>query len=430
MHPMQLLYTVQLTPLIAASIALGLYWLVVLVRIVQTTRRLPNGLDGIALAEARTEPDIPLLVVIPAHNEAGSIGLLIRSLREQDHERFHAVLALDRCTDGTAAVARREIDGDHRFEVIEIESCPEGWAGKVNAVRVGVERSAFTPEADLLLFTDADCVFHPSCLRAAAALAEGRSLDLLSFLSEYPAEAWFEWIVQPLAGFELMRQYPLLRANRIDDRQRPFANGQFMLFRASFYREMGGHAVVKDELLEDLALGRAVKQHGGRAGALLGGGIVRCRMYENWNQFRRGWKRIYVEAAQRRSARLRTAAWRLRTMSVLLPMLTVILGIGATWACASWRGATWTCLIPIGCAAAASAVYASAMALVCRTARVSPLAVPMMPFGAWVVSGLISQAARELSSGEPTVWGGRSYVREDRSNNRRPPDERDVAGTA
>ncbi|MBZ0171457.1 MAG: glycosyltransferase, partial [Phycisphaerales bacterium] len=244
MHTMQLLYTVLLIPLIVASLVTMIYWLVVFVRIEQTTRRLPSGTDGIALAEARTEPDIPILVVIPAHDEAGSIGALIRSLREQDHERFHAVLALDRCADGTAAVAIREIEGDHRFEVIEIDECPEGWAGKVNAVRVGIERSVFTPDAELLLLPDADCVLHPSCLRAAAALVEDRSLDLLSFLSEYPAESWFELFVQPTAGFELMRQYPLLRANRFDDRQRPFANGQFMLFRASFYREMGGHAVV------------------------------------------------------------------------------------------------------------------------------------------------------------------------------------------
>lgn len=425
---MQVLFVAQLIPLVAAATAMVIYWTVVFTRIRQTTRQLPTGIDGIALAEARTEPDISVLVVVPAHNEAGSIGPLIRSLREQDHERFHVALALDRCTDGTAAVARREIDGDARFEVIEIDECPEGWAGKVNAVRTAVDRSAFTPEAELLLFTDADCVFHPSCLRAAAALSEDRSLDLLSFLSEYPAEAWFELIVQPTAGFELMRQYPLLRANRVDDRQRPFSNGQFMLFRASFYRDIGGHEAVKDELLEDLALGRLVKQRGGRAGALLGDGIVRCRMYETWEQFRTGWKRIYIEAAQRRSTRLRTSGLRLRLMSVLLPILTGVLGIGTAWTCLSWDDAPLFWLIPAAVAAVGLTPYAASILRIYRMARITPFAAPMAPIGAALVSRLIFEAARELSSGEPTVWGGRTYVREDRS--RAPKQARKTAGAS
>lgn len=413
MQPMELLFTVLMIPLIAASIALAVFWCVVFVRIGQTARALPTGLDGIALAEARTGPDIPILVVVPAHNEAGTIGPLIRSLREQDHDRFHVVLVLDRCTDGTTAVARREIGGDHRFEVVEITECPEGWAGKVNAVRVGVEHSAFTPE--MLLFTDADCVLHPSCLRAASALAEDRSLDLLSFLSEYPPEAWFEYLVQPIVGFELMRQYPLLRANRFDDRQRPFANGQFMLFRAAFYRQIGGHAAVRDELLEDLALARAVKRGGGRAGALLGGGIVRCRMYETWDQFRRGWRRIFTEAAQRRSVRLRTTGWRLRMMQAVLPLLSVVLAIGASVACAAWGASPVPCWGPLVLAGVGLLAYGMSMVRVFRMAGITPMAVPLAPIGAWLASRLLLRAADELASGKPTVWGGRAYVRQDRS---------------
>lgn len=427
--PMQALFIILLILLFVASITLMVYWTIVSVRIGQTVRNLPTGLDGIALAETRTEPDLPILVVVPAHNEVGSIGPLVRSLREQDHDRFHVVLVLDRCTDGTAAIAQREIDGDHRFEIIEIEQCPEGWAGKVNAARAGVELSAFSSEAELILFTDADCVFHPSCLRAAASLAQERSLDLLSFLSEYPSETWFELFVQPIAGFELMRQYPLLRANRVDDRQRPFANGQFMLFRAPFYRQIGGHEAVKDELLEDLALARLVKRSGGRAGVLLGGGIVRCRMYETWSEFRRGWRRIYIESAQRRSARLRTAGWRLRFLNVLLPGLVLFLGVAATLSCLAPDLPGWLCLFPLGLMLASFSALSWAMVRALRMGRIPMAALPMTPLGSWLVSSLIFEAARELSSGQPTVWGGRAYHREDRSREDRPQLRKQGAGT-
>jgi hypothetical protein len=419
MDPLHVTFTLFFVVLTVAAVAVGLYWGVVWFRVRQTARKLPTGMDGVAIAEAGAEPDEAVLVVVPAHNEVGSIGALIRSLREQDHQRFHVVLALDRCTDGTVAVARREIAGDTRFEILEVEHCPEGWAGKVHAVYAGVERTRFLAEADRILFTDADCVLHPACLRATSALARERGLDLLSLLSEYPAEKWYEHFVQPVAGFELMRQYPLLRANRSDDRQRPFANGQFMLFDARFYRAMGGHEPVRAELLEDLALAREVKRRGGRAGAFMGGGVVRCRMYETWDEFRRGWRRIMMEAAQRQSSRLRNIGWRARTLGTILPVTVLVLGI-ATAGLGLARGGEpgWT-VTAAAMTVVSLGVFLLGTGLICRIARVSVLAPLMVPVSSWLVSRILIEAASELESGRPTVWGGKAYHREDRSTARR-----------
>lgn len=415
MNPGEIAFLVLLAPMMLLSITLVVYWTIVLVRIEQTLRGLPTGMDGIALAENARGADRPVLVVVPAHNEAGMIGTLVRSLREQDHERFRVVLALDRCTDGTAAVAREAIGGDHRFEITEITDVEEGWAGKVNAVRVGLDRCAAASEAEYFLFTDSDCVLHPSCLRATIALAEERGLDLLSFLNEYPAESWYESLVQPVAGFELMRQYPLLRANRTDDRQRPFANGQFMLFRSGFYRSMGGHAAVRDELLEDLALAKAVKANGGRAGALLSGGMVRCRMYETWGDFKRGWRRIYTEAAHRRSNRLLSAAWRTRLLGAVFPVALVLLACVAL-PIGHLSGATPRSLVA-GYAATllGIAAFQLAGARVLRVARGTLTVAPLLPAAFWLVSEVLFRASEHLTDGRPTNWGGRSYHRADRS---------------
>lgn len=409
------LFFASLAILVACSLPLIVYWTIVTVRIQQTMRRLPTGMDGIALAESTKAADRPVLVVVPAHNEAGSIAPLIRSLREQDHDRYRVILALDRCTDATASIARQEIAGDHRFEIVEITECEEGWAGKVNAVRVGIERSGFTDEAEFFLFTDADCVLHPSCLRATAALAEERGLDLLSFLNEYPAQAWYESLVQPVAGFELMRQYPLLRANRTDERQRPFANGQFMLFRAGFYRDMGGHAIVRDELLEDLALAKAVKARGGRAGALLSGGMVRCRMYETWGDFKRGWRRIYTEAAHRRSSRLKSAAWSTRLLGAVLPACTFLFGAAAITAFHLGGAHPRVGVLAYAFLIAGLGATLMANARILRTARTPVVLAPLGFVGCWLVSGILFRAAAQLVVGRPTNWGGRSYHRQDRS---------------
>lgn len=397
---------------LACALVLGIYNAAVLLRVRQTRTALPTGADGIPLAEedrAARVSGSAVLLVVPAHNEAAVIRRLVASLRAQDHQRFRVVLALDRCTDDTAAAAREAAEGDARVMIHEIAECPEGWAGKVNAIRAGVEAGRRGFEPTHLVFTDADCELHPSCLRASVALAEERGADLLSYLSDYPADTWFERLCQPAAGFELLRQYPLVRANRPDDRQRPFANGQFLLFRAGCYDAIGGHAAVRDELLEDLAFGRLVKQEGFRPAALLAGGLVRCRMYETWADFTRGWKRIFIEGVKRRSDRLVYASRRARVLGAVLPYATPALA-GVSAVAGDW--VAWAAL-------GATAIWALTTAVVLRMARVPLWVLPAVPVGVWLVADILAAAARDLRAGVRTSWGGREYVREDRAPRRR-----------
>ncbi len=177
----------------------------------------------------------------------------------------------------------------------------------MHAVHAGVTRSRGAADADFLLFADADTLFSPGCIASALALMRERKLDLLSLLSTLTHDTWFERVVQTAAALELMRQFPLTRVNGVDGRRRAFANGQFMLFRRDAYDAIGGHEAVKDALLEDLALARRIDDGTRRLGVFMADGLFHCRMYADWPQFRRGWKRIYTEAASRRAKRL--SAW-------------------------------------------------------------------------------------------------------------------------
>ena len=182
-------------------------------------------------------------------------------------------------------------------------------------------------DADYLLFADADTVFEPGCIAASLALVRQRKLDLLSLISTLTHDTWFERVVQTAAALELMRQYPLLRANGLKDR-RAFANGQFMLFTRAAYDAIGGHAAVKGALLEDLALARLIVDDRRRnAGVFLAAGLLHCRMYAGWAQFRRGWKRIYTEAADRKASRLSLSAVRVHFLGVVLPLWTLGCGL-------------------------------------------------------------------------------------------------------
>ncbi|MBK7404858.1 MAG: glycosyltransferase [Phycisphaerales bacterium] len=387
----------------AAAAVLAVYWSVGVFRVLKTMILLPSARSGLALPP----PDVSVCVVIPAHNEAKVLGNLVHSLRQQDHPRTRFVLALDRCTDESAAIAKAAIGPDPRFEVFEIESCPEDWAGKVNAVWTALHRSAHAPHADLLLFSDADTTFHPGCVRATAGLLHARNLDLLSLMSTLTSDTWYERLVQPAAALELMQQYPPLRASRAE-RRRAFANGQFMLFRAPRYWEFGGHERVKDHLLEDLGLARVAADEGLAAALLNADGVLICRMYHSWAAFRKGWKRIYTECANRKSERLSRFAWRARLVGGALPPMTAAgLVLGLLHASST----PWVNGLALWLGAYALGAWALAMVLIYHLSR-APLWLALFhPIGAWKVAGVLAEAASDLVHDRPTEWGGRAYSR-------------------
>ncbi|MEL7473904.1 MAG: glycosyltransferase family 2 protein [Planctomycetota bacterium] len=391
--------------LLLVAIGAAVYWSAFVVQLWRTLASTPSAEDGLEL-DLGPEPG-PLCVVIPAHNEEEVIGPLVDSLRAQTHPSFRVVLALDRCTDQTEAIARERIGDDARFRIVDVRPGGEGWAGKVNAVWCGVLSAPEAHRASYLLFSDADCVFHPGCLASTTALVDRHGLDMLSLVNQLTSDRWFERLVQPAAGLELLTQYPLRRANRERER-RAFANGQFMLFRASAYRRLGGHPEVADELLEDLAIARQMADREMRQWTLPSGKLVTTRMYRSWDAFRRGWKRIFIEGAHRKPARLSKDAWQLRASSSVLP-IGAALGAG-WWALGGVFGTLAGNALGV-VALAALAMWAIGVGTVYRLGGYPVSLTPGHVVGAWLVGGLLKDAARDLREGNPVRWGGRRYVR-------------------
>jgi glycosyltransferase involved in cell wall biosynthesis len=402
--------SVLLGILTVSALVLLIYWAIGLTLILRTVRTLPTARDGLRLPEAG-HPAQSVCVVVPAHNEADNIVTIIESLKRQDYPDARYVLVLDRCTDATPELARRTIGGDPRFEIVEVDHCPPDWTGKVHALTYAAGRVAAIREADVLLFSDADTRLEPSCLRATVALLQGRRLDLLSLHCTLTSRTWFERLIQPAASLELCRQYPLEQANREQDR-RPFANGQFMMFRRAAYEQVGGHAGARDELLEDIALSRLIERQGLRAGLLLADGLVVCHMYRTWDDFRRGWKRIFTEAANRRSNRLLRTGWRTLVFGTIIP-----LGALACLAFAGGRlllGGGAFDAAAFGAALLALAVYLAALCKVHALAHAPLWGALAHPLGSWAVGAMLVQAGRDLRAGRPTLWRGREYLRRDR----------------
>jgi GT2 family glycosyltransferase len=342
-------------------------------------------------------------VVVPVHNEERVIERCAGALRGQRYDDLEIVFVLDRCTDRTREILTAHARGDDRIALIENDACPEGWAGKCHAARLGAERAT----GAYLLFCDADCFFDPDLVRAAVALAEAHDLALLSLLSTLTATHRFERVIQPVATTNLVRLFPIERVDRAHP-PRPFANGQFMLFRRGAYESIGGHAAVKADLLEDIAFARAVRAAGKRGGVFLADGMLVVSMYESFAAFKAGWKRIFVEACRRKTRRLRENAWRILGVGVVVPaaqLLSLALGAVQIGAGAPVLGGAL-----LGAAAVVWILQIPSLVAAYGLCGAPRSAVLLYPIGAWVVGRIMLDAARDLVERRPIRWGGREYI--------------------
>jgi glycosyltransferase involved in cell wall biosynthesis len=186
----------------------------------------------------------------------------------------------DHSTDSTREIA------NSFFGVRVVEAGPllEGWTGKNNAVAAGVREA----KGEWLLFTDADTVHVPGSLARALNEAEENHADLLSYSPEQIAVTFWEMATLPVVFAELACQYP---PSKVSDPNLPdaAANGQFLLIKREAYDAVGGHAAIAANILEDVALARAVKASGRKIRFRYAGDAVRTRMYRNYTQLRDGW---------------------------------------------------------------------------------------------------------------------------------------------
>ncbi len=225
-----------------------------------------------------------LSILIPARNEAAVIGQTVRTLLRQSYANFELLLLDDQSDDGTGAIAAQAAAGDERFRLLPGAPLPPGWLGKNWACH----QLSQAATGEWLLFADADVRWAETAVATLLSLAETERADLLTVWPTQQTESWAERLVVPLMPFAILCYLPILPVHFTHWPAFAAANGQCLLFRRTAYETVGGHTAVRRNVIEDVALAKAIKAHRLRLRMADGNRLVSCRMYQNWPEVKAG----------------------------------------------------------------------------------------------------------------------------------------------
>ena len=200
-------------------------------------------------------PEAPAVdIVIPARDEAETIGRVIASLTAQVYPgTFRVILVDDNSSDGTATLA----GASPRLQVITGAPKPEGWSGKLWALHQGIAAG----DAPLVLLTDADIVHDPDHLRTLVARIEAPRVDMVSEMVRLNCESLAERLLVPAFVYFFQMLYPFAKVNDPRSATAAAAGGTVLLRREALQR-IGGLSAIRGALIDDVTLAKAVKRGG------------------------------------------------------------------------------------------------------------------------------------------------------------------------
>ena len=239
----------------------------------------------------------PVVVVIPARDEAAHIERCVEAVLADPDPRLSVVVLDDGSTDGTDQILHALASRMPRLRVVDggSDDLPEGWLGKPWACERAA-REALGSSPDCLLFIDADVRLSRGAVPAAVSYLHSHDLDLLSVMGRLELQSFWEKVIQPAVVGLILAGNDLERVNDPARRpERPLANGQFLLFRADAWRRIGGHEAVRGAIIDDVGLATAVVDRGGAYHLVFGPKLFACRMYSGLAEIWAGWSKNLFE---------------------------------------------------------------------------------------------------------------------------------------
>lgn len=297
-----------------------------------------NSEGRVSVVGENKQPNIS--VIIPARNEALALPHTLPSIVGQDYANLEVILINDQSTDGTDAIAydiqAQNMAGSQylnsasdfaqpnqvksRLQILQGQSLPPGWAGKLWAVEQGVKQAT----GEWILLTDADLIYsHPKMVSQLIALALRNQRDMISLMARLQTQYFWEKLLIPAFLYFFKMLYPF---SQIPDPKSHIAAaaGGCILIRRTTLEAIGGIAAIRQALIDDVALARAVKDHHFSIELLDGPELISHRGY---NDFAGIWRMVARSAfTELKYSYLRLLGCTLGLLLIFFAPLLAILG--------------------------------------------------------------------------------------------------------
>jgi cellulose synthase/poly-beta-1,6-N-acetylglucosamine synthase-like glycosyltransferase len=214
-------------------------------------------------------------IIVPARNEEDDIEQTLTLLLELDYDNYEVIAVNDRSTDRTGesmeeVAAHAGTQG--RLRVIQHQELPAGWLGKAHAMWTATNAAT----GDWLLFTDADVLFKPDSVRRALVYAEAEQADHVVLFPQMIMKTPGEYMM--IAFFQTMFVFGHRPWKVADPKSRDHMGvGAFNLIRRNVYDAVGTYKALRMEVLDDMKLGKVVKNAGFAQRNVFGGDLISIR---------------------------------------------------------------------------------------------------------------------------------------------------------
>ncbi|HEV8384549.1 MAG TPA: glycosyltransferase family 2 protein [Candidatus Acidoferrales bacterium] len=296
-------------------------WIVLAIRAALGIPRLPQLRDTAPLADAEC-PSVS--VIFAARDEEEKMPRALASMLAQDYPRYEVVAVNDRSRDATGRILAEAAAQNSYLKPVHIEELPPGWLGKPHALHRGFEKSS----GEWLLFTDGDVKFAPDLVRRAMRVALANGWDHLTLMGNLEMRGFWEKTALLFFGLAFTLRFEPWKVSHPKSKQF-MGGGVFQLVRRAAYEASGGHRRLAMEVVEDMKLGKIIKQAGFRSGVAVALEYVSLRWHAGLGNLIRGTEKNFFAAMEFSLTRVFGAVAGLLLISVL-PFAALVFADG--WA--------------------------------------------------------------------------------------------------
>ena len=233
-------------------------------------------------------------IILPARNEEEFLAKCLNSLIDQDYSNYEIIVIDDSSEDSTNNIILEYAKKNPKIIPVSAKPKPDGWMGKNWACMEGYKKTT----GELLLFTDADTTHARNVVSLSVSNLLSHNLDALTVIPKLVSIDFWTKITLPMISTFLHTRFSAVRVND-PSKKTGYFFGSFFIIKRKTYESVGTHEGVKQEIIEDGALGKKVKDSGHRMKMVRGEHLINAVWARDkstlWNALKRLMVPLYLQ---------------------------------------------------------------------------------------------------------------------------------------